>query len=382
MIIRRVEVVGLFGKRGSLAADFQPDLNITTGRNGSGKTTLLKLVWYVISGNIEHALTEVDFNKVTVWTDQYRVSVVKISNNTCTAEFEINGKLREIQDRYDHDNDIISDARTELKEIIVEYGRTMFFPTFRRIEGGFTTGQTKSSANALFNASRQKNDLQEAVLAISKRLSNGGHTFVTSISTVDIVELLLRTYTEMSEEANALQRTTSQDVIDRIKAYRREAGEGRVELVGPNNPESVLDNIRSMIEEMETQRVAKMAPFEAVQSLGTKLFQHSGIKLGARLNFGDAANAINSDSLSAGEKQMLSFICYNAFTDNSVIFIDEPELSLHVDWQRTLFPTLMGQERSNQYIIATHSPFIYSKYPEKEIMLSDSRGHSEEDTVK
>ena len=71
---------------------------------------------------------------------------------------------------------------------------------------------------------------------------------------------------------------------------------------------------------------------------------------------------------------MLSFICYNAFYINSVIFIDEPELSLHVDWQRQLFSILQNQRTSNQFIVATHSPFIYSKYPDKEILLSTDRG--------
>ena len=60
----------------------------------------------------------------------------------------------------------------------------------------------------------------------------------------------------------------------------------------------------------------------------------------------------------------------------SVIFIDEPELSLHVDWQRLLFPKLLSQSTNNQFIVATHSPFIYSKYPDKELLLDADRGDS------
>ena len=71
---------------------------------------------------------------------------------------------------------------------------------------------------------------------------------------------------------------------------------------------------------------------------------------------------------------MLSFLCYNAFVKSSVVVIDEPELSLHVDWQRMLFATLQEQGTSNQFVVATHSPFIYSKFPDKEILLGDHRG--------
>ena len=84
--------------------------------------------------------------------------------------------------------------------------------------------------------------------------------------------------------------------------------------------------------------------------------------------------AIESDTLSAGEKQLLSFLCYNTFSENTAILIDEPELSLHVDWQRRLLPTLLEQETGNQFFVATHSPFIYGKYPDKEIQLDKDRG--------
>ncbi len=191
-----------------------------------------------------------------------------------------------------------------------------------------------------------------------------------------MVELLFKKYTELSEESNALQRDTSQAVIERIKAFKRE-GVLDDSSASSEAASEVLDNIRATIENMDATRKSIMAPLQAVQELGAKLFKHSGISIGSRFNFGDAATAVNSDSLSAGEKQMLSFICYNALTKNSVVFIDEPELSLHVDWQRQLFPTLLSQGTSNQFIIATHSPFIYGKYPEKELVLEENRGDSE-----
>lgn len=116
-----------------------------------------------------------------------------------------------------------------------------------------------------------------------------------------------------------------------------------------------------------------MKPLEAVRELAMTLFRHSGIMVG-KLSFGDAASAVNSELMSAGEKQMLSFISYNAFYQDAIVIIDEPELSLHVDWQRQLLPILLNQQTSNQFVVATHSPFIYSKYPDKELRLDVDRG--------
>ena len=219
-------------------------------------------------------------------------------------------------------------------------------------------------------AARARGELEEALASLSRRMSVSSHVFVSSISTVDIVSLLMARYTEMSDITNRLQQSVSSTVIDQIKDYKQENFVGSRSV----DAESLLDSIRAMIEGMERERASVLAPLEAVRELVEKLFQHSGILLNSRLTFGDAANAVSSETLSAGEKQMLSFICYNAFNKNAVIFVDEPELSLHVDWQRQLFPILQEQGTNNQFIIATHSPFIYSRYPDKEILVHQDRG--------
>jgi predicted ATP-dependent endonuclease of OLD family len=41
-----------------------------------------------------------------------------------------------------------------------------------------------------------------------------------------------------------------------------------------------------------------------------------------------------------------------------VAFWDEPELSLHVDWQKILISTMQKINANMQLIVATHSPFI------------------------
>ncbi|MFC7477709.1 AAA family ATPase [Dankookia sp. GCM10030260] len=194
---------------------------------------------------------------------------------------------------------------------------------------------------------------------------------MSAISTADIVTLLLRKYADLSEDANRLQASTSQEIIQRIKTFQPWG----VESEQLETATATLNDVRSHIETMEIARQAIMAPIDEVKELVERLFQHSGINFGPRMSFGDAATAVNSDVMSAGEKQMLSFVCYNAFYKNSIIFIDEPELSLHVDWQRQMFTILGRQQSTNQFIIATHSPFIYSKYPDKEIEISSDRGN-------
>ncbi|MDO9489219.1 MAG: ATP-binding protein [Sphingomonadaceae bacterium] len=373
MRIESCEVVGLFGNKQTIQTKFSHDLNILTGRNGAGKTSLLKLMWYIVSGNILLALKEIEFSRATVKTDHYECTVIRISHNTCKIEMTVGSEKFYFEDTRDEDENYLTNAEDEANSILQGIGSSVFFPTFRRIEGGFSLSTNLSQINNPFlnpRSLRPKNDIEEGLSALSKKLSNLEHIFVSAMSTADIVGMLLRKYTDLSELYNDLQSAISQEVISTIKQYKSDKND--IKEIDTAN--SVLDAIRAKIESMEVERESIMTPITAVQGLVGKLFKHSGIKISNRLSFGDAASAVNSDLLSAGEKQMLSFICYNAFYKNSVVFIDEPELSLHVDWQRELFKILLEQQSSNQFIIATHSPFIYSRYPDREIMIDSDRG--------
>ncbi|WP_454190303.1 AAA family ATPase [Paenibacillus sp. Marseille-Q7038] len=128
------------------------------------------------------------------------------------------------------------------------------------------------------------------------------------------------------------------------------------------------------VDNLDQRRNQLMKPFSELNNFISEIFEDKGIKLTDSIMFGYEENAMLSEKLSAGEQQMLSFLCYNAFLDNSAVFIDEHELSLHVDWQRDLFPILSSQSKNNQFFVATHSPFIYSRYESNEIILSENRG--------
>ena len=75
--------------------------------------------------------------------------------------------------------------------------------------------------------------------------------------------------------------------------------------------------------------------------------------------------------LSSGEKQLLIILGETLLQkSNTHIFIaDEPELSLHVDWQEKLVDSLKSLNPNCQIIFATHSPDIVSHYSESVIKI-------------
>ena len=67
--------------------------------------------------------------------------------------------------------------------------------------------------------------------------------------------------------------------------------------------------------------------------------------------------------MSSGERQLLTMLyAVNRMSDNSIVLIDEPEISLHIDWQEDLLSKMMDQLGDRQIIVCTHSPAIASDF--------------------
>lgn len=423
MKILKFEVIGINNSNKIHNLIMNSDLNIITGRNGAGKTTTLKLLWLLISGNIKQSLSECEFNSVEIITDSYYLYISKnpedkvsdifytedvdsvyieneeldgfdenltisysenddeysfdnfdLNHNNVvyedkdnigvSKEISYDGKLRRILlSKSDKLKSKLNNTISALSDKLVSHGSSLYFPTFRRIEGGFSLSNIKSRASL-------SSDLEEAMANLSKRFTRGKHLFVSSLSMSDVSQFLLKEYSNLNDISANQTNQLSQQVIGMIK-FRKDNNNNLKEA------NVLLSEVLEKIEKIEENRTLLMRPLTTVQKVVSDIFKHKGIHFGENLNFGDAASAVNSDKLSAGEKQLLSFICYNAFFDDAIFIIDEPELSLHVDWQRSFFKILMDQNPSNQFIVTTHSPFIYGKYPDKEVALNSDRGESE-----
>jgi AAA15 family ATPase/GTPase len=330
---------------------------------------------------LERIAQEIVFDSFELETDKVKVAIInsldtkvlstKIKYSTLETEFEeFEFKRPDRSLRINAANQIISNNS----------GETCFFPTFRLIEGGFSTTNLRSrwqkSTDSEFaeikttSRASYSNSLQHSMLELSDKISVGSHRFIASVSTVDINRLLTTKYAEISEQSNKKLMELSNYILFQVNMSN-----SNEEI---HNNSITVDDIIKRAKIVTNASESLLRPFTVLSQLIGKIFLNKGIDIGP-ITLGETAEAIASDMLSAGEKQMLSFLSYNAFASNSSIFIDEPEMSLHVDWQRILFPTLLAQSTGNQFIVATHSPFIYSKYADKELILAD-RGDDDADT--
>lgn len=88
---------------------------------------------------------------------------------------------------------------------------------------------------------------------------------------------------------------------------------------------------------------------------------------------------ISLSSLSSGEKQVFILLTEALLQrERNYLFIaDEPELSLHIKWQKMILPEMLKINPNAQVIVATHSPEVASHYPDKIINMANISKYNE-----
>jgi predicted ATP-dependent endonuclease of OLD family len=343
-MIKRLIIKGLFNEKGNdYDLTFHEDLNIFTGRNGSGKTTIMKILWLCFSGHFDILFSEVVFDELNIEGIDGAVQIKKASITNKKNMYHVIAKDK------DKEAVFLIDADTIKREgDIVDTDFSIFFPTFRRIEGGFSIPFKKQDA--------ANNNIYKAFDELSDNLSSATHKFIAYVSSSDLEREINAERAEKSAIKDKINADLSQQIIILAKA---------------GNNEAILEAVAKA----QTRIDALDIKFKVLNELVDK-FIKKRVQLDNKLTIGtdETLRTISSAQLSAGEKQFFAFLCYNLFAENTSIFIDEPEISLHPDWQRSLVPLLLKQASNNQFFMATHSDLIVAAYPHKEIILNANKG--------
>ena len=373
MKLKKVIIKGLNNKV-DCNSEFHNDINVVTGINGCGKTTLLKILWYAISGNIERLVSDISFESFYLETSHFCLSLFNddgIQWQHIANGIKQNGFIN--LGEYNSANEI-----EVLKSLIIkDRTESLFFPTFRRIEGAYlktianirSMGMTEKILSDILDKPIDAFSIkiQDDFEKLSDTLTSLEHKFICSVSTHDLGYLLRLHHAKTTEKIDEYSRALNKSLISNLENIKSGIEDSKDESL------AIVSKLQQEVADVDNKRDELLQPFKVLSELVTKVMRYKGVKLDD-FTIGESDDAIDSRMLSAGEQQMLSFLCYNAFYEDSIIFIDEPELSLHADCQRRLFPNLMKQQSSNQFVVATHSPFIYSKYEDKEIVLSEEKG--------
>ena len=259
--------------------------------------------------------------------------------------------------------------------------RIIYLPTYRRIEDDFASlnlrNEELNKAELLIRFGMS--DVQSSINRILDKirsLAMKGFTEMTGI--------LLKQYsdgknpleyTNKQTQSRDIEPETVKIVLDRVGKEIEESYKEKIsnlviseEILKPDYL-YLLDLINKLIDNYELQkayddRIKKFSD-TCNKYLNDKhfIYNQSTLNLDIFLDdeFDSYKNVIQLTQLSSGEKQIVSLFSklYLESDERSIVIIDEPELSLSIQWQKMLLPDIMQTDNCDLLLTVTHSPFIF-----------------------
>jgi predicted ATPase len=246
------------------------------------------------------------------------------------------------------------------------------FPSLLEIEDRLAS----EVSSARMRVSREdRRLLSQAFLDIFEALSNGGQEPAQSAESVlaDIGQLFDR-LRESPLKAESMVLTEIYPELRDLTAQFRVGEEPETTAVRVMN---VYREMLSQIVDVQEHSFAEIERYLASVNefleqkdlaIDLEMGRYRGSPVGVR--FSDGSHARGLRALSSGERQIVTLI-YAAthMSEQQVVLIDEPEISLHVDWQRMLVPKMAEQLGERQIIACTHSPVIGGEYEDRLLEL-------------
>lgn len=250
--------------------------------------------------------------------------------------------------------------------------RQMRRPVRRRPHRLAVEAASSAIANAIRSAdSRYARTAQESERSFPTRVLRA-MVDRTTISEEDLQGLITR----VNEERQHLRTVglLDEDLRDAPQLPLQELGDAHVRSVLATILESSIENMHSIsalsapLAAFKTFLDARFAPKQVV------LDREEGMRIMLPAQQDLSRNTFIRPALLSSGEQQLTILAYEILfrlKKNTLVIIDEPELSLHLLWQDTLVNELktLGQGSGAQFLMASHSPAIVASVPECEFSL-------------
>ncbi len=383
-MLRKIKIEGLF-KKFNYEIDLKEEgITILTGPNGYGKTTILKIIYAFATKDLEF-FSQLPFKQIVLFGENLgkndEIRLLKTEQDT----LEING--------VSYKNDISSQDIIHLLESLVENGKikqakqipdfvdVYFIKEQRLLIRKFTSEKRE---RITINISGQSDRLEE----------ERGESFSNTIE--EYAKELSKSLTEIlagaSKVGQDLDSSFPRRLFDETTFVSEQEFNSRYDVIKEKQKFLSLYGLSATKEDSQTSfkeenskallvylndTKKKLAVFDDIlqklQIFSTILNERQFVfkQLEISPDFGFRFKTENGEDLSltdlsSGEQQEVVLLYELLFKvgPNTLVLIDEPEISLHVAWQKEVINDLLKITKLQKItvIVATHSPQIIGEH--------------------
>lgn len=420
-IIKRIEIEG-FWKKYTVNVDLHPDVNIFIGPNGTGKTTLINALQATMTLDLQ-LLNNIDFSNIKIGLCSGKsvrtINIKKLPTESVfdKVQYKISKEIieiplipREVEYKRRVPSRHLENIR-ELREKLSNLVETSWLSVHREIinEDNYEMHIRGRRMEEILNpidarllrllerlknyqlmlqskASELSFQFQRSVLTsllYNKRFDTFDLEKESDIDFEDLKGQLIRAY----ETLGVLNTKTTERIDQHISVINESLSKLHSDLSEKNNLHvndviplslfkrskhianlsTVNDNKRNTLFELLNLFKDTVSEFLTDKSVNLSISQEGGIVISKD------GMPLKINNLSSGEKQVFILLAETLLQErrNAIFLADEPELSLHISWQRKLLSSIRSLNANSQMIVATHSPEIAGNWSDRLIDMEE-----------
>ena len=370
-----IEIRKLFGRFDYRFLLLEDHITILTGPNGFGKSTIIRCLNALGNSNLKFFL-ELEFVEFKVISSKKSLTIEKTQNGLRINGEEIDGKyiLSRGKGQNPGDDQNIHQIYTDILRALNDFlGNVYFIAEQRLIQENAnrtinrTINRMESYYSALYNET-------EKVVEIPKRLKQKiadiGVAYSGKANSLDSTypERLFRQMCGITEKEFHINMNLMKEKIEKLDRY------GISDIKALDNVEFNPEDARALkvyFDDFNEKYDVYRDFLERLDYFGEIVNSRFMFKqlvisreYGLKIIDIDTKRKIPLTNLSSGEKEIIVLFYTLLFEipDGVLLLIDEPEISLHIAWQRLFMKDLkkIVQMKNLRAVIATHSPQIVS----------------------
>lgn len=299
--IKRIEIKGFFGK-GDFVWNLDPVVNILGGKNGSGKSTIFKFCYDILNNEEMDSTTFKELKKIIGET------IITFSNGWI----------------------LIWNSNSNSSSLVFQEG------------GKLLTTEKTSVVKDDQGTVRQFAELQKMVKVfiinsfeqhLEKAIQYEHQPTSLTLNNPMLLDLMIK---------------------DQIDKRNRDFSETMEAFMDSPTDDTVA---RKQFESI----------YKKIYSSLSHFMQEYDQPFKSSFEFAKNSQIIKFDQLSMGEKQILLLLLMVANTKQvpCIFFMDEPDLSMHIDWKEKLVKELHELNPNMQIILSTHAPSVITGWHDK-----------------
>ncbi len=386
-------IEGLAGRKEPLELELNRDANIFFGLNGSGKTSLLKILHSAMCShtanlpNVPFTSAEVSIYSVK-WRKTFTRSLKKPKPSRTTRRLtrrvvhhEVAGQEEVVTvETLPSDDDLVWSCTPSTPRWGAHaHWAHEYLPTTRLHVSDAPFGaysEASGSGRSLLTEEHLDSFFANSVEHLWSSYSAEVLGAVRTAQEQGLASILRAVLsTESAQRRRRKSKLTPKTAYARVHNFLQRQGSASIlgtqtAFTNRYNADPTLQDVVQDIDSVEDKIEEAMSARNMLQELiarmfkGNKEIRYTDESIDVYTQSGDK---IGLASLSSGEKHLLRLFVPALLVGQSSMMIDEPELSLHVDWQRALIHSLRALNSTAQLILATHSPEVLADVPDDKI---------------